>query len=351
MSFASKPCLHGLAREELAAVCGELGFQEFRANQLWHWLYVRRAADWDRMRTLPSALRAQLAERYTLQPARAVEVCGPEGCTRKVLVGLQDGAQVEMVLLPVADRLPVCLSSQAGCRFGCAFCASGQAGFVRNLLAGEMVGEVLLAAEFFGRRPSHVLFMGVGEPLDNYDEVLRAVRIINHPDGLAVGARRITLSTCGLIPGIRRLAGEGLQVELSVSLHAPDDATRARLMPANRKHPLAELLEACADYTRQTRRIITFEYTLIGSLNDRPEQAQQLIRLLQRFPCRVNLIPLSAVSGFAGAPPAPEAVRAFQQALNGAGINATLRDSRGSDLQAACGQLRCRRLAPDAGRA
>jgi 23S rRNA (adenine2503-C2)-methyltransferase len=203
---------------------------------------------------------------------------------------------------------------------------------------------VLLAAGFFGRRPSHVLFMGVGEPLDNYDEVLKAVRIINHPDGLAVGARKITLSTSGLIPGIRRLAGEGLQVELSVSLHAPDDATRARLMPVNRKYPLADLIETCAEYTRQTQRIITFEYTLIGGVNDRPEQAQELLRLLQRLPsCRVNLIPLSVVEEYTGTPPAPEAVRAFQQALNRAGINTTLRDSRGSDLKAACGQLRSQR--------
>jgi len=328
--------------DELVELLGELGFQSFRARQLWHWLYVRRTTEWKRMRNLPGNLRAQLAERYLLRPVQIQESLGLERGTRKVLVALPDGACVEMVLLPVADRLPVCLSSQVGCRFRCAFCASGQLGWSRNLSAGEIVGQVLLAADLFGERPSHVLFMGVGEPLDNYENVLKAIRILNHADGLAIGARRITISTCGLVTGIRRLADEGLQIELSVSLHAPNDAIRSKLMPVHRRHSLDELLEACKEYTDRTRRIITFEYTLIRDLNDRPEHARELVCRLNAFPCRVNLIPLSAVPEFDGAPSPAASIQVFQQILDQAGINTTLRDSRGSDFQAACGQLRCR---------
>lgn len=333
--------------EELVELLDQLGFQSFRAQQLWHWLYVRRTTEWDRMRNLPGNLRAQLAERYRLRPVQLQESQGLEGGTRKALVALPDGACVEMVLLPLAGRLPVCLSSQVGCRFRCAFCASGQMGWTRNLSAGEIVGQVLLSADLLGERPSHVLFMGVGEPLDNYEDVLKAIRILNHPDGLAIGARRITISTCGLVPGIRRLADEGLQVELSVSLHAPNDAIRSKLMPVHRRHPLGELLDACEAYTHRTRRIITFEYTLVRNLNDRPEHAQELVRRLKTFPCRINLIPLSAVPEFDGEPSLPGSVQVFQQILNQAGINTTLRDSRGSDLQAACGQLRCRKATLD----
>jgi 23S rRNA (adenine2503-C2)-methyltransferase len=231
-----------------------------------------------------------------------------------------------------------------GCRFGCAFCASGQKGVVRNLSAGEIVGEVLAVARQLGGRPDNVVFMGIGEPFDNYDEVLRAVRILNHPEGLGIGARRITLSTCGVVPGIQRLAEEGLQVELSVSLHASDEEVRAKLMPVNQAWPMEELLDACCEYTAKTKRIITFEYTLIKGVNDAPEQARELVKRLRRFPCRVNLIPLSPVEEFAGERPEAETVKSFFQTLENAGINTTLRDSKGSALKAACGQLRARRL-------
>ena len=295
------------------------------------------------MRTLPASLRERLAVRVLLGDVRPAQVEGDPAGTRKLLVGLADGEEVEAVLIPAADRRTVCVSSQVGCRFNCAFCASGKLGFRRNLDAGEIVGQVVLAARAYGARPSHVVFMGIGEPLDNYDAVLRAVRILNDPEGLGIGARRITISTCGIIPGIQRLAGENLQVELSVSLHAAHAPTRDQLMPVNRLHPLAELIDACAAYVRATRRIITFEYTLIRGVNDGREHAEALAGLLRALPCRVNLIPLSAVAEFDGAAPAPGAAAMFIEVLDRAGINATARASKGANLDAACGQLRLRR--------
>ncbi len=339
-----KIVIHGLLFDEVAAAVRELGAPAFRAKQLWHWLYVQRAAAWDAMKNLPADLRQKLAEKFELEAVRQLEITGVEGETRKILAGLRDGECVEEVLLPSGDRRTVCISSQVGCKFACAFCASGQAGFRRNLSAGEIVGEVLLAAAAWNDRPGNLVFMGVGEPLDNYDEVLRAIRILNHAEGLAIGARRMTLSTCGVIPGIQRLANEGLQIELSVSLHAPDDATRAQLMPVNRRYPLAEVLAVCRAYAEKTKRLITFEYTLVRGVNDSAAQAGELVRLLAPLPARVNLIPLSPVEGYAGEPSAPETARQFIRALERAGLNATLRDSQGSRLKAACGQLRIRHL-------
>jgi len=330
--------------DELAAALRDLGAPAFRAQQVWRWLYVQRVTAWNQMQNLPADLRARLAARFDLSAVTAREITGTPGATQKILVGLADGECVEAVLIPAANRRTVCVSSQVGCKFACAFCASGQAGFRRNLFAAEIVGQGLLAATAYGDRPTHAVFMGVGEPLDNYDEVLRAIRIINHPDGLGLGARRLTLSTCGVIPGIRRLAEEGLQVELSVSLHAPDDALRARLLPVNRRYPLADLLAACRDYAARTKRIVTFEYTLIRDVNDSAAQAEALARLLAPLPCRVNLIPLSPVAGFDGAPPPPETAKLFVRALARAGLNATLRVSQGLELHAACGQLRISRL-------
>jgi len=294
------------------------------------------------MGNLPASLRDELAQRFRLDSAVALDVQGREGATRKILVGLQDGERVEEVLLTAGSRNTVCVSSQAGCRFRCAFCASGQAGFLRNLECGEMVGQVLLAAQTWGQRPDNVVFMGIGEPFDNYDAVLSAIRIINHKEGVRIGARRITISTCGLIPGIRRLAGEGLQVKLSVSLHAPTTELRSQLMPINKRYPLAALLEACRDYADATGRIVTFEYALIKGVNDTSSHAETLRNLLKPLPCRVNLIPLSNVAGYSGEPASPQAAHMFISKLDESGINATLRESRGSSLQAACGQLRYR---------
>jgi 23S rRNA (adenine2503-C2)-methyltransferase len=341
------PLIHGLSAQDLTGALRDMGAPAYRSAQLWQWLYVHRVSDWEAMTNLPAGFRRELAKRFDLAPVSMLrDECIDEssGTTRKLLVALRDGESIEAVLIPAQGRRTVCISSQVGCRFRCAFCASGQSGFRRNLETGEIVGQVLLACHAYAERVSHVVFMGVGEPFDNYDAVLGAVRILNDSTGLSIGARHITLSTCGVVPGIQRLAAEGLQVELSVSLHAPDDALRGRLMPVNRLHPLEELLAACAEYTRRTRRIITFEYTLIRGVNDAPAQAQTLARRLSAFPCRVNLIPLSPVEEFEGAAPDRAGAETFMRVLNQAGVNATWRDSRGGALKAACGQLRARTL-------
>jgi 23S rRNA (adenine2503-C2)-methyltransferase len=336
------PCLHGLTLTELTAACAALGEPEYRARQIWRWLYAQRVNDWATMKNVPPALCARLAERYTLQPCQRLAAEGEESGTRKILVGLRDAECVEEVLIPTAGHDTVCVSSQVGCRFGCTFCASGAGGFRRSLEAGEMVGEILLAAQELGGRPANVVFMGMGEPFDNYDAVLKSIRIVNDALGMAIGARHITISTCGIIPGIQRLATEGLQIELSISLHAPDDELRTRLMPVNRKFPLKPLLEACGQYASATKRLITFEYTLIKGLNDSRRHAATLVALLRIIPCRVNLIPLSPVAGFEGEPAPQQAADMFVNMLGRAGINATLRMSKGSGIQAACGQLRLR---------
>lgn len=332
--------IHSLTLDEIGTLCADLGQPAYRAGQIWRWLYVSRATDWETMGNLPASLRDELARRFRLDSAVALDVQGKEGATRKILAGLQDGECVEEVLLTAGSRNTVCVSSQAGCRFRCAFCASGQAGFRRNLESGEMVGQVLLAAQTWGQRPGNVVFMGIGEPFDNYDAVLSAIRIINHKDGIGVGARRITISTCGLIPGIRRLAGEGLQVELSVSLHAPSTELRSKLIPLNDRYPLAALLQACRDYAGTTGRIATFEYILIKGVNDTSSHAETLRHLLKPLPCRVNLIPLSNVAEYPGEPSPLQTAHMFINKLHESGINATLRDSRGASLRAACGQLR-----------
>jgi 23S rRNA (adenine2503-C2)-methyltransferase len=335
-----KALIHDLTRQELGRLCAELELPKYRAEQIWHWLYVQRANSWDVMNNLSVKLRAQLAEKFTVESVTAIEMRGDPADTRKILVGLQDGERVEEVLIPAPDRRTVCLSSQIGCRFKCAFCASGQAGFRRDLSAGEMVGQIMLAGRVFTEALTNIVFMGIGEPFDNYDAVLKTVRIINHKEGLNFGARRITISTCGIIPGIEKLAAEGLQVELSVSLHAPTDELRSRLMPVNAKYPLEALMAACKAYFAATKRLITFEYALIKGVNDQPEHAKQLAGLLRQMPGRVNLIPLSPVEEFPGEPPSLETAETFMDMLVKSGINTTLRRSKGSSLNAACGQLR-----------
>ena len=344
-----KIALQGLFPEELQALCQAAGYPAFRGKQLWHWLQVQCATRWDEMVNLPKDLKDKLAETHTPAPAEAIELRGLTGGPSKWLLRLDDGDSIEAVLIPGRDWTTVCLSTQVGCKMGCAFCASGKCGFVRNLSAGEIVAQFQQVTDLQGKRPDNVVFMGMGEPFDNYDEVLKSIRILNHPDGLNVGARRITISTCGVIPGIRRLAGEGLQVELSVSLHAPNHELRRQLMPIENKYPLDELLAACKDYTAKTKRFVTFEYTLIRGVNDSVDDAEELADHLRPFSCRVNLIPLSPVEEFQGEAPPRAAIEAFQRTLEIRGVSVTLRESKGKDVDAACGQLR-RRSAPGRGR-
>jgi 23S rRNA (adenine2503-C2)-methyltransferase len=335
---------------ELEEICAGLDQPRFRAGQIWRWLYVQRVTDWDAMRNIPASLRSALAKSFRLPEPEPLETQGKPDETRKLLIGLSDGECVEAVMIPAADRRTLCLSSQVGCRFHCAFCASGQGGFQRQLEAGEIVQQVVAACVLWGKRPTHVVYMGVGEPFDNYDAVLRSVRALNNGDGLGIGARRITISTCGVVPGIERLAEESIQVELSVSLHAPNDAVRTALMPVNKTWPIDVLLAACRAYAERTGRIITFEYTLIRDVNDSEAHARTLARRLAKLPCRVNLIPLSDVPEFKGKPSSPAAADLFIRTLAQQHINATLRASKGSRLKAACGQLRSGRgegLSPD----
>lgn len=346
---AERSLVLGMGFDEISALCRELGAPSFRSSQLWRWLHVSRVAEWDRMGNIPKDFRKELSGRFVLRSMELRQVQGREGETRKLLLGLSGGDAVEMVLIPAARRNTVCVSSQVGCAFRCAFCASGRNGLKRNLSCGEIVEEIMVSMDVLGGRPTNVVFMGVGEPMDNYDAVIKAIRIMNDENGLNIGARRITVSTCGVVPGIERLAGEDLQVELSVSLHAPDDVLRSRLMPVNRKYPVAKLLAACGAYARKTGRIVTFEYTLIKGVNDSHEQAAALARLLKPLMCRVNLIPLSAVAEFRGDPPAAGACERFMDVLNRAGINATLRHSKGGSVNAACGQLRASHRAGGAG--
>jgi 23S rRNA (adenine2503-C2)-methyltransferase len=311
----------------------------YRADQIWKWLYSEWAGSWQEMTNLPAALRDQLAEKISVMPVEKTDISVEESGTTKLVVKLHDGHLLEQVLIPSRERRTVCVSSQVGCKRFCVFCASGKKGLMRDLDAGEMVGQVLIAAREWGKRPTNVVYMGIGEPLDNYDEVLKSIRILNDSEGLGIGARKITISTCGIVPGIKRLSEEGLQVELSVSLHAPEDELRSRLMPVNRDYPLDVLIPECRRYTEKTGRIITFEYTLAEGVNDKRLHAQRLARLLAGFKCRVNLIPLSAVEGSEWRSVENEHAKKFSEILQESGLNCTLRLSKGSTLKAACGQL------------
>ena len=326
---------------ELEQVFRDRGLPGYRARQLFSWIYQRRALKFGDMSSLPRDLRDTLAAAYDFAPLKLVRRQVSKDQTEKYLFSLNDGEEVETVLIPAARRTTLCVSSQAGCKYGCRFCASGVGGFSRQLSSAEILGQILGArAVQDAHPPTHVVFMGTGEPLDNYDPVLKAVRIMNDPAGLHIGARRITLSTCGLVPGIRRLAEEGLQAELSISLHGYNDEIRKILMPVNTRYPLKALIGACHEYVRKTGRQITFEYLLIRNLTCTPEGAAELGRLLKGLICKLNLIPYNPVQEFPYGPPPSGEIKAFQARLKAHGVHATIRKARGRDIMAACGQLR-----------
>ena len=380
MTTADRLTAWGVLPPEWKPLCIELGIPPYRAAQILNGLYRNFAQSWQDITTLPQELRAILEQRVALAPLRTVATRESPDGVRKLLLECPDGVRVETVLIPSKGRLTQCISTQAGCNFKCAFCASGMHGRARDLTADEIVGQVMAVctltraesskvlncesskvpsvaapdgADAHNFRtlersnvrtlPGNIVVMGMGEPFDNYGNVLRALRILNDQKGVNIGARHITVSTCGVVPGIRRFAGEGIQFELSVSLHAPHDVLRDRLMPVNRRWPIAELIAACRDYFEQTGRVVTFEYTLIRSVNDRPHHADELIRLLRGTPCKVNLIPLSPVEFFDGQRPDDRTCLAFLDAMLKAGFNTTLRKSRGGEVAAACGQLRLQR--------
>jgi 23S rRNA (adenine2503-C2)-methyltransferase len=354
--------LLGLLSAELDDWLAARGHPRFRARQVEGWIYQALALDFDAMTNLPLALRQQLAADATIAgPRLRRELAAKDGRTRKVLLELADGRLIESVLMlyPASAegraRASVCISTQAGCAYGCTFCATGQMGFERHLAAGEIVAQVLYFARALRAAPwtapggeildhvTNVVLMGMGEPLHNYDNVLRAVRILTSPQMLNLGARHITLSTVGLVPGILRLADEPLQINLAISLHAPTNAMRLTTMPVTRKYPLEDVLAACKVYAARTNRQVTFEYVLLAGVNDAPEHARQLAALLAplRQLCHVNLIPVNATAA-AYRPPTDEAIRAFRAALWQGGVNNSVRAERGDDIAAACGQLHTR---------
>jgi 23S rRNA (adenine2503-C2)-methyltransferase len=337
--------LYDLTQAELGAKIAEWGLPAFRAKQVWEWLYTHKAATFDAMTNLPKALRETLAEKTTvgvLQPVE--EIFSSDGQTVKRLFKLPDGQLIESVLMEYDDgRRTACISTQAGCAMGCVFCATGQMGFVRHLSHGEIVEQAvhfarLLEAE--GDRLSNIVLMGMGEPLHNYDNTLKAIRLMIDPAGLGIGQRHITLSTVGLVPAITRLAQEDLQIGLAISLHAANDRARSKLLPINSRYPLSELIAAVKNYIRVTNRRVTFEWALIQGQNDNPEQAQELGFLLKGMMTHVNLIPLNPTGGYAGKPSDPERVKTFQDILTQHGVTSTVRVRRGIDIQAGCGQLK-----------
>ena len=356
---ATKISAWGVLPEEWKPICREMGLPAYRAEQINVALHRNLATDWKEVTTLSKELRAALAEKFILEPLKIVQsIPSPDG-VEKLLLACGDGERIETVLIPSKGRVTQCISTQAGCAFGCAFCASGMKGISRDLSAAEIVAQVVSACcrmkekpelapdKLAGTpRPGNIVVMGMGEPFANYDNVIRALRILNDQRGINIGARHITISTCGVVPGIDKLAREGLQFELSVSLHAATDALRDRLMPVNRKWPIRELVDACNAYTAKTGRVVTYEYTLIKEVNDRPADAQALINLLKKCHCKVNLIPLSPVEGFDGEQPEHERCLRFLDALHKARISVTLRKSRGKDVNAACGQLRLNTATP-----
>lgn len=342
--MADKPSLFGLFAGEIAAAVAACGLEKYRGRQIAEWMYQRHARDFAAMTNLPQAKRARLAEEFSLIPATLkAEQHSPDGQTSKFLLAFRDGLAVETVLMRHSYGNSVCVSTQVGCAMGCAFCASTINGVERSLTAGEILAQVLYVAEILaagGARISSVVIMGSGEPLANYDHVVRFIRLCHEPYCLNLSYRSFTLSTAGIVPGIDRLAAEELPVTLAISLHAPNDELRSRLMPVNQKYPLEEVLAAGDRYAAKTGRRVTYEYTLIAGVNDQPAQARELAALLRGRLANVNLIPVNPVPERGLNRPDPARIDAFLRGLQDGGINATVRREMGTQIRAACGQLR-----------
>jgi len=338
--------LTDLSYDQLQSWATQEGEPPFRARQLFGWIYQSLASDFAAMTSLPLAYRQKLdgcAMITSLLPLQSIS--SADGLTTKVLLELRDNETIESVWMRYEGRHSVCVSSQVGCALHCPFCATGQSGFTRNLTPGEIVEQVLHFARRLrkeGGAVSNVVLMGMGEPLANYDAVWHAIRILNDARGFGLGARRFTISTAGLVPGIRRMIQEELEVGLAISLHAANNALRDQLVPVNKRHPLPELIAACRDYAHETGRRVSFEYALIQEVNDDPLQARELGQLLRGLLCHVNLIPLNPTTRCDYRPASRERILAFRRELNRWGIPNTVRLERGVDIEAGCGQLRSR---------
>ncbi len=328
---------------ELSEVILDWNEPAYRAQQIWQGIYQKYWINSLEFTTLPLALRNKLDRHFvfgTLNPEK--ELQSNDGLTKKILYRLHDKSAIETVLMGYADRNTVCISSQVGCGMGCNFCATGNMGFIRNLSRGEIVEQVIKTAADLGQNGkslTNVVFMGMGEPLNNYQPVIDAVQILNDPKGLGMGKRRFTISTVGLVPGIKRFTEENTQINLAISLHAADDVLRSSIVPINRKYPILELMAACRQYIQKTNRRITFEWALIDGVNDTADQARKLSKLVEGMLVHVNLIQLNPVAHYGGKPAKDDQARKFQKILTDAGIACTIRLRRGIDIQAGCGQL------------
>lgn len=337
--------IKSMTLEELKKDMEELGEKAFRAKQLYEWMHVKLARSFDEMTNISGALKEKCKERYTYTAVKQVQMqeSAIDG-TKKFLFELWDGNMVESVWMKYKHGNSVCISSQVGCRMGCAFCASTLDGLERSLMPSEMLDQIYAITLLTGERVSNVVVMGTGEPMDNYDNLVRFIRLLTDENGLHISQRNITVSTCGLVPKMRELAEEGLQITLALSLHATTDEKRRKLMPIANKYGLDELMEACAYYFEKTRRRITFEYSLVGGVNDTKEDAEELSALVKPLNCHVNLIPVNPIKERDFVSSAPEAVLRFKNKLEKNRVNATVRREMGRDIDGACGQLRRRHM-------
>jgi 23S rRNA (adenine2503-C2)-methyltransferase len=343
----AKEDIKSLSREELGSRLRDLSEPAYRGDQILQWIYEKQVDSFDKMSNLSAPLRQKLAAGFELDAVHALKTRNATDTTEKFLFQLRDHSLIETVLIPAtpgltssSDRHTVCVSTQVGCAYACKFCASGLEGVKRNLTAAEIVDQVLQVQKLNGEKVNNIVVMGMGEPLANYENLLRALRVINAPWGLGIGARKITVSTVGLVPRIKQLADEPMQLRLAVSLHGATDEVREKIMPVNKKHPLKELLAACDYYVNTKKRMMTFEYILIDGVNDSLEQAHKLGAIARRLRAKVNLIPYNPVEGLPWKRPDRDRCKMFQHTLQSHDVTSTLRMEKGTDINAACGQLR-----------
>ncbi|WP_077617774.1 23S rRNA (adenine(2503)-C(2))-methyltransferase RlmN [Bacillus sinesaloumensis] len=341
----SKPSIYSIQLDEIENWLIENGEKKFRGNQIFEWLYTKRVTTFEEMTNLSNELRRKLAEHFTITTLNTIIQQTSADGTMKFLFELHDGYSIETVLMRHSYGNSICVTTQVGCRIGCTFCASTLGGLKRNLEAGEIVAQVVKvqkALDELGERVSHLVIMGIGEPFDNYDQMLSFLKIINHDKGLNIGARHITVSTSGIIPKIYKFADEKLQINFAISLHAPNTEIRSRLMPINRAYKLPDLMEAVRYYIDKTGRRISFEYGLFGGVNDQVEHAEELAELLKGIKCHVNLIPVNYVPERDYVRTPKEQIFEFEKTLKKHGVNVTIRREQGHDIDAACGQLRAK---------
>lgn len=345
-----KPTIYDLTYEQLEAWMLENGEKKFRAQQIWNWLYIQQVAEFADMNNISKVLIEKLEAAFILSPLTQSVLQASSDGTRKYLFALNDGTLIETVLMPHKYGNSVCVTTQVGCNIGCSFCASGTLRKQRDLTAGEIMAQVMLVQrdlntlEGEAQRVSHIVIMGIGEPFDNYDNFMDFIRIVNHPKGLAIGARHITVSTSGIVPKIRQFADEGIQVNLAISLHAPNDELRSNIMKINNAYPIPELMDAVRYYIAKTNRRITFEYIMMRGVNDQIIHARQLVKLVRGMNAYINLIPFNAVDEHGYQRSTKEDVSAFFDYLKKEKIQVMVRREFGHDIDAACGQLRAKKL-------